>query len=143
MVCAFTLPFKTLAARRRFLVRPFSYLIWVHSGWLPISLLMLLWQPVAWTLSFLMGASLMWLNLLLFHWLHQILMGASSKKGIALKMPVVVFKYALWALLIYVMFQYRDLKIEAFVIGLLTWLVSLVFWVGFLTLSRSHKKEME
>lgn len=68
----------------------------------------------------------MWLNILLFFWVLHSFQTKESKKGIALKIPIVVLKYAAWGTLIYFMLKIPGLDGLFFVFGLCSWVFSLL-----------------
>lgn len=94
---------------------------WVLSPWFLYKLV-----DLSKIFSFSAGALLMWLNILLFAWLLKSFHNKHTKKGIALKMPIVVLKYAAWGSLIYFILKVPKLDGLWFIIGLCTWMVSLL-----------------
>lgn len=90
--------------------------------------------------SFSAGALLMWLNILLFFWILISLQSKQSKKGIALKMPIVVLKYAAWGSLIYFILRVPKLDGMWFVFGLCTWVISLLLASCLVILKNSNSK---
>jgi hypothetical protein len=101
-------------------------LILIHSFWflLPIMYGIYGLYEQAWGLFF--GLLLLFLNILLFAWL------GSSQKLFALKTPIVVLKYAIWASLIYFVLNNTTINTDFFVLGLGLFLISLFIFAGYM-----------
>ena len=106
-----------------------KWLIWIQTAWFLLGVGLLLNGQKQEALGWSIGVSILLSNLVLFAWV------GSSQKLIALKTPIVVLKYAIWAGVIYYSLNHTTMDKLYFVMGLSVFVVSLILYsvlLGFL-----------
>lgn len=106
----------------------------VHACWLIVGLTLGFFMDWSTAWSFSAGVALMLLNLVFFSWAFSGSLQNQGQKLIAIKTPIVVLKYAIWAALIYWIIYETNVRDGFFVLGLCSWVVSLIAYVVLLKL---------
>jgi hypothetical protein len=110
-------------------------LVIIHSVWFVFPVVLYFLNRSEQALGLFFGVFLIFLNLLLFLWL------GNSQKLFAVKTPIVVVKYAIWAGLIYLVINKTNADPLFFVVGLSMVLPSLLILIGLSYRLDNKKKE--